>query len=98
MNRNQLYCSFGCPNIEDQDHIFTQCGPIMNNIITHKNVSMSSIDGSLMDQKEASSYFMKIEETRLHMLKHLLPGGACCQDPCKLGISLPDYAADIISS
>ena len=54
----------------------------------------SGIYGTLRDQKEACSELIKIEEIRLHMLTHLVPGGACGQDPCKLGIYLPDSAAD----
>ena len=28
MHRNQTLCSLGCPDIEDQEHIFTKCGQL----------------------------------------------------------------------
>ena len=95
MNKNQLFCTFGCPIIEDQIHIFSNCVPILSNIKTQTHILLSFIDGNIGEQKEACTYFLEIEETRLHMMKHLLPGGTCRQDPCKFGVSSPDSAADL---
>ena len=94
--KNQHFCTFGWPIIEDQIHIFSNCVPILTNIKTQTHILLSSIDGNIGEQKEACTYFLEIEETRLNRLKHLLPGGTCRQDPCKFGVFTPDSAADLL--
>ena len=56
---------------------------------------MSNVDGNLNEQKGASTQFGKIEESRLQIKEHILPGDICGQDPCKLGSFLPNFAADL---
>ena len=38
----------------------------------------------------------RLEAGLLHIKKHLLPGGACGQDQCKLDVSTLNYAADVV--
>ena len=93
LHRNSLECMFGCFNIEDQNHIFTNCQPIKSKLNITQSVNYEYIFGTLNEQQQVISTLMTIEETRVHMKQHLLPGGACNQDPCKFSIVL-DYAAD----
>ena len=93
MHRDNLKCVFGCLNIEDQNHIFTNCQPIKQNLNITTPVKYEDIFGSLDEQQEVLSTLMRIEETRVHMKQHISPGGVCSQDLCKFGIVL-DYAAD----
>ena len=93
LHRNSLECMFGCSNIEDQNHIFTNCQPITSKLNITQSVNYEYIFGTLDEQQQVISALMTIEETRVHMKQHLLPGGACSQDPCKFSNVL-DYAAD----
>ena len=93
LHKNDLVCIFGCPNIEDQNHMFTNCEPIKIKLNITQPVQYEYIFGTVEDQKKVISTLMLIEETRQHMKQHLSPWGVCCQDLCKFSTSL-DYAAD----
>ena len=51
---SQLNCTFGCPKIEDQNHILKNCAPLLTKTNTHKYVSMSNTDGTLGNKKKLS--------------------------------------------
>ena len=82
LHRNNTACIFGCSVIEDQEHVFTQCQPILTKIENGNNLSYMNIFGSLQEQVEIIPKLYQIEVTRNHMKEHLVPGGTCRQDPC----------------
>ena len=96
MHRNHTLCSLGCPDIEDQEHIFTKCGQLKAISQSQPAVSYSYIYDDITKQKEAILVFMRIDKTRLHIKKHLLPGGTCMPGPCKFDVTTTNYAADIV--
>ena len=51
MYKNQIKCNFGCDEVEDQEHIFMRCEPIIKNV-TSKNVEYDDIFKDLDKQKE----------------------------------------------
>ena len=59
MNRNNLFCSLGCQNIEDQFHIFKNC-PILSNC--EQNPPLEFIFGDILKQKEAIDVFLPIDK------------------------------------
>jgi hypothetical protein len=83
LHRNALSCRFGCREIEDQIHTFMKCKELNSVKENSLNVPYSNIYGDPIEQKQIMSVFIKINRTRSHKLKHLLPGGFRCQDPCK---------------
>ena len=91
--KNNINCRFGCKETEDQIHIFTNCVPL-NSKRSNSKVTYNHIYGSVLEQKDLMTSFIIIEQERLHRLKHLLPGGRGCQDPCKFSDLLLDCAAD----
>ena len=60
-----------------------------------KKTPYSSIFGTVNEQKRVISSYIKIEQRRLHEIKHLLPGRGGCQDHCKFDNILLDYAANM---
>ena len=96
MHRNNILCSFGCKEIENQTHIFTSCTYLKSHL--QPGVSYKDIYGNTSEQKKSITQFVIIEQRRLHLKKHLLPGGNCGQDPCKFDAVTPDYAADVLSA
>ena len=92
--KNNLYCRFGCKETEDQIHIFTNCGSLNSKIGSNSKETYNNIYGSVLEQKELMTSYIQIEQERLHRIKHFLPGGRRCQDPCKFSNSLLDCAAD----
>ena len=93
LHKNDLVCIFGCPIIEDQHHIFTNCEPIKVKLNITEPVQYEYIFGTVEDQQKVISTLMLIEETRQHTKQHLSPGGVCSQDLCTFSTSLY-YAAD----
>ena len=91
--KNNINCRFGCKETEDQIHIFTNCVPL-NSKRSNSKVTYNHIYGSVLEQKDLMTSFIQIEQERLHRIKHLLPGGRGCQDPCKFSNLLLDCAAD----
>ena len=81
--KNEIFCRFGCSEIEDQIHTFTKCLPLNSISENTQKTPYSNIYGSSTEQKQILSVYVKIDNTRCHKLKHLLPGGTRCQDPCK---------------
>ena len=75
--------------------MFTNCQPIKSKLSITQTVNYEYICGTLNEQKQVISTLMIIEETRIHMKQHILPGGVCSQDPCKFRTIL-DSAADCI--
>ena len=65
---------FGCSNIKDQNHIFTNCQPIKSKLNITQSVNYEYIFGTLNEQQQVISTLMTIEETRVHMKQNLLPG------------------------
>ena len=70
---------------------------LKSNIEDVQNVSYTDIYSKIAKQKEAISYFIEVEQVRLHIKEHLLPGRVCGQDHCKFNVSTSNYAADLIA-
>ena len=76
--KNNLQCSLGCLQPEDQRHIFTTCLKIPNH---YSNTIYEDIFGTLAKQEQAIQIFNKIDISRKHTQKnHILPGRGECQD------------------
>ena len=75
MYKNELQCTFGCTENEDQRHIFLNCQTIRPRILDYETVTYESIFGNKESQKKAIMEFNKIEHIRLMMRDELLPGG-----------------------
>ena len=70
--KNNLQCSLGCVQPEDQRHTFTTCLKIPNN---YPNATYEDIFGTLANQEQAIQIFNKIDLSRKHTQKnHILPG------------------------
>ena len=98
LNRNNLNCRFGCLEVENQTHTFTKCPYLFSDYLNKQKTPYENIFGTISEQELLMSSYILIEQTRLHKIKHLLPGRGGCQDPCKSINTLLDYAADIIST
>ena len=77
MNKNNLFCSFGCQEIENQIHIFTQCPhtKVSTNPLHYENILKN-----VTYQKEIIKVFLNVEKKRKyltenHLTHNLLPGG-----------------------
>ena len=62
--KNELQCTFGCAENEDQRHIFLNCQPIRQRIVDSETVTYESIFGNKESQKKAILEFKKIEHVR----------------------------------
>jgi hypothetical protein len=82
LHKNDLFCTMGCSEIEDQSHIFSKCIPVRSKIKNYEPVTYENIFGPLYEQANTISSLLKIETTRNHLKTHLSPGGVC-QDLCK---------------
>merc|ERR1711989_283291 len=80
MHQNQIKCSFGCNEDEDQEHTFVRCEPIKANVIS-KNVEYGDIFKETSKQKEVIEHFLKIETERIKAMEALLPGGGSQGEP-----------------
>ena len=60
MNKNNLNCIFKCPQVEDQEHSFTNCRPILKNIENGCNTTYEDIFGTLTEQTKSIQTFPKI--------------------------------------
>ena len=84
LNKNNLQCSLGCSNIEDQRHTFTTCKQIPQN---YNNGIYEHIFGTLTEQEQVIPIFGKIDFARKHTRKkHISPGGGDCQDSCTFNL------------
>ena len=57
-------CSLGCPNIEDQRHIFEQCS-FLNTV--EEKISLDHIFEDIAKQKEAIVKIFRIENEQLKL-------------------------------
>ena len=64
LNKNNLTCSFNCPNIEDQLHSFTICRPILSQVQDAYSPQYQNIFGTLEDQMKTIKIFSPIEERK----------------------------------
>ena len=76
MNQNSIMCSFGCNTIEDKEHAFTKCQPILSQITDQNEANYENIDQDIVKQKSAVTVFLKIDQKRRLAKEALLPGGA----------------------
>ena len=81
MFKNDLLCRLGCPNTEDQNHIFKNCQPIQKSLKVTNNIDYSSIYCDVIQQLEAVKVFIEVDKIR-KILTENLPGDDKCQDPC----------------
>ena len=81
MNKGNLKCIFNCDNNETQLHIFENCQPIKNKLNFNTNVKLSSIYGTVSEQKKAISVLIKIDSIRKQMKQDILPGGLIARTP-----------------
>ena len=86
LHGRDINCSLGCSKVEDQNHIFTNCRPVISKLKITQPVAYHVIFGPLNEQIKIISNLMNIETTRNHMKIHLLPGGPCSQDHCKFSV------------
>ena len=75
---NRTDCTLGCPETEDQKHIFLNC-PKVNE---PSDVTYEDIDGSVIQQKTAVEVFLKIDKKRKQAIEALLTGGDPCYSVC----------------
>ena len=71
MHQNKIECSFGCPEIEDQKHVFVNCQKLDN---THE-VEYDYIDENAERQKKVMEVFVTVDKKRKQAVEALLPGG-----------------------
>ena len=91
--KNNVECSLGCPQVEDQRHSFITCEKIPNQIC---HAIYEDIFGTLTQQEQVTKIFAKIDFLRKHTEKnHISPGRGDCQDSCTF--NLLNGAADFIS-
>ena len=81
MYKNNILCEFGCPNSEDQYHIFKICKPIQDKLNIRNNIYYMNIYSDLYLQIEAVKVFIEIDMIRKSLLENLSPGGEIRQDP-----------------
>ena len=77
MHQNKTDCSFGCPEVEDQEHIFVNCQKFNK---THE-VDFENIDKTVEKQKEVIEVFVNVDKERKHAMEALLPGGDTARTP-----------------
>ena len=75
MNRGDLKCILKCDQLETQSHIFENCTPIHNKLNIISTMKIDYIYGSVSQQKEAISVFIRIDNMRNLMKSNILPGG-----------------------
>ena len=75
MNRGDLKCILKCDQLETQSHIFENCTPIHNKLNIISTMKIDYIYGSVSQQKEAISVFIRIDNMRNLMESNILPGG-----------------------
>ena len=71
MHQNKTNCTFGCPEVEDQEHIFVNC-PKINKT---REVEFENIDKTVEKQKEVIEVFLNVDKERKLAMEALLPGG-----------------------
>ena len=76
MNKGDLKCIFQCDQLETQLHIFKNCRPIQNQLKYIQTMKIENIYGTVSQQKEAISVFIKIDHMRNFMKSDILPGGS----------------------
>ena len=74
MNRGDLKCVFQCGQLETQSHIFENCKPIQNQLNYIPTMKIENIYGTVSQQKEAISVFIRIDHMRNLMKSDILPG------------------------
>ena len=72
MNKNNVNCSFGCNEIESQEHIFSNCLPLKTCTI---QTEYENLDKETKNQKTTISVYVQIEQRRKKAKEALLPGG-----------------------
>ena len=65
MNKNNLLCSFGCPQIENQFHIFMHC-PYLKT--PNQPICYENIFKNIEDQKQAIKVFLPKEKLRKQLI------------------------------
>ena len=89
--KNDIQCSLGCPQPEDQRHTFTTCLKIPNK---YSHAIYEDIFGPLAKQEQAIKIFDKIDFYRRHTLKnHISPGRGDCQDSCTFNLLIGAVSA-----
>ena len=71
LNRNNLNCRFGCPEVEDQIHTFTKCPYIFSEYLNKPKTPYENIFGNINEQELSISSYILIEQTRLHKISYL---------------------------
>ena len=75
INRGDLKCILGCDQLETQSHIFENCTPLHNKLNIISTMKINNIYGSVSQQKEAISVFIRIDHFRNLTKSNILPGG-----------------------
>merc|ERR1712204_116589 len=91
MNKNDVKCSFGCDEIECQEHIFSNCLPLQSRVSSTDTAEYQNIDSETEKQKSTIVIFMQIEQERKKAKEALLPGGDHARTHA--GLFHIDYAA-----
>ena len=71
MNKGNLMCSLKCKSEESQTNIFESCQPILEKLYVRSTPTLSQILGTQLEQKEAITVFVAMEEIRRQLLKEL---------------------------
>ena len=75
MHNNEVSCTFGCLKDEDQQHVFTECSPLMLSNNMNETLKYDNIFGDTSQQKEAITKFLRIEVNRKELKNNLSPRG-----------------------
>ena len=98
LHKNNILCSLGRSEIENQEHIFTKCKHLISISRSQPAVPYLNILGNIKEQKQLILVFRKIEKKILHIKTNLLAWGIFTPIPCKFDVLTTDYAADIVLS
>ena len=75
MFKNDTRCIFQCPDIEDQEHVFTQCYPIISQTTASNQIlNYDDIFGNIYQQKNIIKLFLLIDIKKQEVQEKLLPG------------------------
>ena len=72
MNNNKVDCTFGCAEMESQEHVFSNCPPLKTSTI---QTEYRNLDKETNKQKETISVYIEIERARKKAKEALLPEG-----------------------
>ena len=71
LHKNNLVFLFGCSDVQDQNHIFTNSQPIRSQLNITEAVKYEYIFVTVQEKQQVMPTFIMMEEARKHMRQHL---------------------------